>query len=477
MSKRAGAIVTLDDLLDDIGVDAARWFLASRSHDTTLDLDLELARSQSQDNPVYYVQYAHARIASILRKAGEERVEQALAADLRASAEQLPPVGARAREAAARAARRGARGGGAPRAAPDHHLRAQRRPRTSRPSTATAAWSARPRRAATRTCGMAIAVLTKRVLAQVARPARGRGAGADVEWRRAPGARVARWSLSLVCRRARGGGRPLRPDEGPAGRRARRSTTASACSSSARAGARQVLVLVPGTKGGAGGITPVARDIVAARPAHAGVDRRPPRAGVRGHLGIRGAATRTPRSDYYLGFKYRRVAGEDAKFVGRLGPASCSSRDLRSVVRRARAGGRRVILGGHSAGASTAVAYAAWDFGGAPGLPRDRRARADRRRPARAASPRPTSRARSASWPTSAAARCSSTCSASASPRSTASSPRSGRSGPTSAPTSPRCSSGIPLLPDFVQADVPRHERGAVRLRVRRDHVARMRSS
>jgi arginyl-tRNA synthetase len=91
MSKRAGTIETLDDLLDDIGVDAARWFLSSRSHDTTLDLDLELARSQSQDNPVYYVQYAHARIASILRKAGEERVERALAADLRASSESFHP--------------------------------------------------------------------------------------------------------------------------------------------------------------------------------------------------------------------------------------------------------------------------------------------------------------------------------------------------------------------------------------------------
>jgi arginyl-tRNA synthetase len=91
MSKRAGAIATLDDLLDDIGVDAARWFLVSRSNDTTLDLDLDLARRQSQDNPVYYVQYAHARIASILRKAGEERVEAALAADLRASAERFHP--------------------------------------------------------------------------------------------------------------------------------------------------------------------------------------------------------------------------------------------------------------------------------------------------------------------------------------------------------------------------------------------------
>ena len=91
MSKREGAIVTLDSLLDDIGVDAARWFLASRSHDTSIDLDLELARSQSQDNPVYYVQYAHARIASILRKAGEERVAQALAADLPASDETFHP--------------------------------------------------------------------------------------------------------------------------------------------------------------------------------------------------------------------------------------------------------------------------------------------------------------------------------------------------------------------------------------------------
>jgi arginyl-tRNA synthetase len=91
MSKRAGAIVSLDALVDDIGVDAARWYLTSRSHDTRIDLDLELAASQSQDNPVYYVQYAHARIASILRKAGEKRVAAALAADLRASSERFHP--------------------------------------------------------------------------------------------------------------------------------------------------------------------------------------------------------------------------------------------------------------------------------------------------------------------------------------------------------------------------------------------------
>jgi arginyl-tRNA synthetase len=71
MSKRAGEFVTLDDLIAQIGVDAARWFLLARSHDTTIDLDLDLAREQSSENPVYYVQYAHARIASILREASD----------------------------------------------------------------------------------------------------------------------------------------------------------------------------------------------------------------------------------------------------------------------------------------------------------------------------------------------------------------------------------------------------------------------
>ncbi len=80
MSKRAGEFVTLDDLLSEIGVDAARWYLLSRSHDTTIDLDLDLAREQSSENSVYYVQYAHARIASMLAKAGEQRVQSALGA-------------------------------------------------------------------------------------------------------------------------------------------------------------------------------------------------------------------------------------------------------------------------------------------------------------------------------------------------------------------------------------------------------------
>jgi arginyl-tRNA synthetase len=72
MSKRQGDFVSLDDLIEDIGVDAARFFLLQRSHDTTLDLDLALAREQSDKNPVYYVQYAHARIASILKRATGE---------------------------------------------------------------------------------------------------------------------------------------------------------------------------------------------------------------------------------------------------------------------------------------------------------------------------------------------------------------------------------------------------------------------
>ena len=67
MSTRRGEMVTLAELIQAIGVDASRFFLVMRSHDQTLDLDIGLARQRSQDNPVYYVQYAHARIASILR--------------------------------------------------------------------------------------------------------------------------------------------------------------------------------------------------------------------------------------------------------------------------------------------------------------------------------------------------------------------------------------------------------------------------
>jgi arginyl-tRNA synthetase len=80
MSKRRGVFNTLDELVDDIGVDATRFFMLQRSHDSTVDLDLDLAREQSNENPVYYVQYAHARIHSMLEKAGEGRVAAALEA-------------------------------------------------------------------------------------------------------------------------------------------------------------------------------------------------------------------------------------------------------------------------------------------------------------------------------------------------------------------------------------------------------------
>jgi arginyl-tRNA synthetase len=74
MSKRAGEFISLDELLAEIGADAARWFFGSRAHTTGIDFDIELAKKQSAENPVYYVQYAHARCASILRNAREREV-------------------------------------------------------------------------------------------------------------------------------------------------------------------------------------------------------------------------------------------------------------------------------------------------------------------------------------------------------------------------------------------------------------------
>ena len=76
LSKRTGDIITLREVLDEIGSDALRFFLLSRSAESQMDLDLELAVRQSEENPVYYVQYAHARIASILRRAGDLPLEE-----------------------------------------------------------------------------------------------------------------------------------------------------------------------------------------------------------------------------------------------------------------------------------------------------------------------------------------------------------------------------------------------------------------
>jgi arginyl-tRNA synthetase len=75
MSKRAGTVITLDDLIDALGVDAARYALIRYSVDTTLDLDLDLWTRQTNDNPVFYVQYAHARLASIARNAADLGIE------------------------------------------------------------------------------------------------------------------------------------------------------------------------------------------------------------------------------------------------------------------------------------------------------------------------------------------------------------------------------------------------------------------
>ena len=85
ISKRAGSYVTLRDLIDEVGRDATRYFLIARKSDSQLVFDIDLARSQSNDNPVYYIQYAHARVCSVLRQAEEK----GLTFDLQAGLQQL----------------------------------------------------------------------------------------------------------------------------------------------------------------------------------------------------------------------------------------------------------------------------------------------------------------------------------------------------------------------------------------------------
>jgi arginyl-tRNA synthetase len=82
MSKRRGDVVFLDELVDEIGVDAARWYLVDRGPDQTIEIDVDLAAEKTRKNPVYYVQYAHARVAGILRNAGDAEVSAALTAPL-----------------------------------------------------------------------------------------------------------------------------------------------------------------------------------------------------------------------------------------------------------------------------------------------------------------------------------------------------------------------------------------------------------
>jgi arginyl-tRNA synthetase len=75
VSKRTGELITLRELIEEVGPDACRFFFLSRSADSQMDFDLELAKKESADNPVYYVQYAHARIASIMRLAQEQNID------------------------------------------------------------------------------------------------------------------------------------------------------------------------------------------------------------------------------------------------------------------------------------------------------------------------------------------------------------------------------------------------------------------
>ncbi|PPA69679.1 arginine--tRNA ligase [Jeotgalibacillus proteolyticus] len=82
MSKRTGKAVTMRELVDEVGLDAVRYFFAMRSGDSHMDFDLDLAVSQSNENPVYYAQYAHARICSILRQAEEQGIDLSAEADL-----------------------------------------------------------------------------------------------------------------------------------------------------------------------------------------------------------------------------------------------------------------------------------------------------------------------------------------------------------------------------------------------------------
>jgi len=89
MSKRRGDVVFLDDFVDEVGVDAARWYLVNRGPDQTIDIDLDLAAEKSQKNPVYYVQYAHARIAAILRNARDAPVGGGPAGPLRDEEKEL----------------------------------------------------------------------------------------------------------------------------------------------------------------------------------------------------------------------------------------------------------------------------------------------------------------------------------------------------------------------------------------------------
>ena len=208
MSKRRGDVVFLDDFIDEIGIDAARWYLVSRGHDQTIEIDIDLAAEKSAKNPVFYVQYAHARIAGILRNAPAQRpcVTNGLTTVGALAAEERDLV-----KRIARVPRGRRRGDGAPRAARDPDLRDPARRRL--PPLLPPPQGAR----------LAAAELPARPLHRdedgdrpLPRPDRGRGAGQHVS---APPPERAD-ALEPRARRARD---RLGADRSPRGRR-RRST-------------------------------------------------------------------------------------------------------------------------------------------------------------------------------------------------------------------------------------------------------------
>ena len=118
MSKRRGDVVFLDDFVEEIGLDAARWYLVNRGPDQTIEIDVDLAAERSQKNPVYYVQYAHARIAGILRNAGDAELSPVVTAPLAGEERELVKRLLELPEVAAEAAER--RG---PQAIPSYAIR------------------------------------------------------------------------------------------------------------------------------------------------------------------------------------------------------------------------------------------------------------------------------------------------------------------------------------------------------------------
>ena len=174
MSKRRGDVVFLDEFMDEIGVDAARWYLVKSGPDQTIEIDVDLAAEKSQKNPVYYVQYAHARIAGIIRNAGDATVSRRAHGAARAG-------GARADQAARRVPGGRRRRGGEARAAGDPAVRDPRRRRL--PPLLPRAPRARERPAGVPARALPRDADRDRALS---RPRRGRGARAHVRLRRWP---------------------------------------------------------------------------------------------------------------------------------------------------------------------------------------------------------------------------------------------------------------------------------------------------